>query len=214
MPELFEVMQTTRAMRRLKADPIPEGDLWKVLEAGTQAASGQNTQPWSFVVLRDAEAKRFVADRYRRVMHANFAQRFPHPDDNSKAARSMRASLYLAEHLHETPVLLLVCGLRDWPFAVPKEQRVGKAPPSYGSVYPCIQNILLACRALGLGATLTTMHQLFEDELQEHFGIPQRYGVVAMIPIGYPLGNFGPVSRVPVAELTHFDRWGETAKAD
>ena len=111
------------------------------------------------------------------------------------------------------PVLLLVCGKRDWPFAVPTEQRVGHAPPSYGSVYPCVQNILLACRALGLGATLTTMHQMFEAELHEHFEIPQSHGVVAMIPIGYPLGRFGPVTRKPIAEVAFSRRWGQAIDA-
>jgi nitroreductase len=71
-----------------------------------------------------------------------------------------------------------------------------------------VQNILLACRAVGLGAALTTMHQVFEDELAERFGIPDEYGVVSTIPIGYPLGKFGPVTRKPAAEVTWFERWG------
>ena len=70
------------------------------------------------------------------------------------------------------------------------------------------KNILLACRALGLGASLTTIHHMFEDELHERFGIPDDLGIVALIPIGYPKGKFGPVSRRPAEELTHFDRWG------
>ncbi len=129
--------------------------------------------------------------------------------------RQLRALQFQTEHLHEFPLLLLlllllllVCGLRDWPFRVPQEERVGKAPPNYGAVYPCVQNILLACRAVGLGAALTTMHQVFEDELAERFGIPDEYGVVSTIPIGYPLGKFGPVTRKPAAEVTWFERWG------
>jgi nitroreductase len=132
----------------------------------------------------------------------------PKPEDRSPQARMTRAAVHLAEHLHEVPVLLLVCGRRDWPTAIPKDRREGKAPPSYGSIYPCVQNILLACRGLGLGATLTTMHQFFEDELHERFAIPQEYGVVGLIPIGYPQGKFGPISRRPVADVTHFDQWG------
>ena len=114
------------------------------------------------------------------------------------------------DHMHEFPLLLLVCGLRDWPFRVPMSERVGKAPPNYGAIYPCVQNILLACRAVGLGAALTTMHQVFEDELHERFGIPDEYGVVVTIPIGYPLGRFGPVRRKPAEDVTYFDRWGES----
>jgi len=119
----------------------------------------------------------------------------------------MRALVYQIEHMHEFPVLLLVCGLRDWPFKVPPEERVGLAPPNYGAVYPCVQNILLACRAVGLGAALTTMHQVFEDELHAYFEVPREYGVVVTMPIGYPKGRFGPVSRRPAAEVTHYDRW-------
>jgi nitroreductase len=112
------------------------------------------------------------------------------------------------DHMHEAPYLLLVCGKRDWPFKVPEEERVGLAPPNYGAVYPCVQNILLACRALGLGAALTTMHQVFEEELHSYFEIPVEWGVVVTIPIGYPLGNFGPVARNPAEDVTYFNTWG------
>ena len=123
----------------------------------------------------------------------------------------MRALRFQMEHMQEFPILLIVCGLRDWPFKVPKAERVGLAPPNFGAVYPCVQNILLACRAVGLGAALTTMHQVFEEELMKRFEIPEKYGVVVTIPIGYPLGRFGPVRRRPAEELTYFDRWGRTA---
>ena len=205
---LFDVMYSTRAMRRLKSDPVAPDLLLQVLEAGTQAASGQNTQPWSFIVVSDEKDKSFLATHYRDVMNKQFSDYRPKIEDQSKGARSMRAAWYLSDNLHNVPVLLLVCGVRDWPFSVPKKERIGKAPPSYGSVYPCIQNILLACRALGLGATLTTLHQVFESELQEYFAIPNEYGVVAMIPIGYPKGSFGPVHRKPAQSVSYLNRWG------
>ena len=118
--------------------------------------------------------------------------------------------MYLAEHLHEAPVLLFVCGLRDWPAAVPLDQRVGHAPPPYGSIYPCAQNILLACRAVGLGASLTTIHHMFERELAEYLGVPGEVSLVALLPIGFPQGRFGPVRRKPARHLTHFDQWGNS----
>jgi nitroreductase len=110
--------------------------------------------------------------------------------------------------MKDVPILLFVCGQRDWPFGVRAEERVGLAPPSYGSVYPCIQNILLACRGLGLGASLTTIHQIFEQEIVDLLDIPKEFGIVAVIPIGYPLGKFGPVGRRPPSEQTFFERWG------
>lgn len=207
---VFETMHSLRAMRRLKPDPVPLNLIRRVLAAGTQAPSGQNTQPWSFVVVRDPATKRFIQERYHRAMTQRFGAFLPLPDDlNIPEARNLRAAMFLSEHLHETPVLLVVCGKRDWPAAVPEHLRVGKAPPSYGSLYPCIQNILLACRALGLGASLTTAHTLFEDELAQELAVPDDYGMVAIIPIGYPRGKFGSVSRRPAEELTYFDRWGE-----
>jgi len=207
--DLFEAIHSLRAMRRLKPDPVPDELIDRVLAAGTQAPSGQNTQPWRFLVVRDEEGKRFIQQRYHAAMMSRFGQFLPLPDDvDIPEARNLRASMYLSEHLHEAPVLLMVCGQRDWPASTPEAERVAKAPPSYGSIYPCVQNILLACRALGLGASLTTAHALFHDELAEYLGVPDDFGMVAMVPIGYPRGKFGPVSRNPVAEVAYDDRWG------
>jgi nitroreductase len=213
-PGLFETIDTLRAMRRLAPDPVPLELLRRVLDAGTKAPSGQNTQPWVFLLVRDPDTKAFIQQRYHRGMLQRFGAFQPPPDDRSPLVRNFRVAMHLAEHLHEAPVLLLVCGLRDWPAAVPPEQRVGKAPPSYGSIYPCIQNILLVCRGLGLGASLTTTHMLFEDELCTHLGVPDEFGIVAVIPIGYPRGRFGPVQRRPAEELTYFDRWGRREPAE
>lgn len=207
-PGLFECMFSMRAMRRLKPDPVPPALIDRVLEAATQAPSGQNTQRWAFLVVTEPAGKRFFGDRYRHWLYKLMGDRAPAPDDHSKGARQFRAALHLADHMHEAPVLIMACGKRDWPFAVPAEKRVGIAPPSYGSIYPAVQNLLLACRGLGLGASLTTTHQMFEGELREYFGIPDDYGIVATIPIGFPEGRFGPVTREPVARKAHYERWG------
>ena len=204
---LFEAIHTMRAMRRLRPDPVPVELIRKVLDAGTRAPSAQNAQPWEFVVVRDTGAKRFLREHYYGVMTSRLGKLRPDPADRSPRARLVRASFHLGEHLHEAPVLLLACGRREWPGAVPPEHRIGKAPPSYNSIYPCVQNILLTCRGLGLGASLTTLHQFFEDELHDRFGIPEEFGVVALIPIGFPAGRFGPVTRIPAEQKTHFDHW-------
>lgn len=207
-PGFFDLVGNVRAMRRLQPDPVPEALIWKVLNAGVQAPSGQNTQPWKFVLVRDSEHKRWFAERYAAAFESRFGliadpeRRGPH-----KTTGQLGALYYQIDHLHEAPVIVLVCGKRDWPFKVAEADRVGLAPPNYGAVYPCVQNILLACRALGLGAALTTMHQVFEDELHEHFQIPDSYGVVVAIPIGYPRGRFGPVTRIPAEQQTYFDVW-------
>lgn len=203
----FDLVGNVRAMRRLKPDPVPFELIEKVLTAGVQAPSGQNLQPWAFVVIGDPERKKWFAERYAAALEPRFGP-LTDPARRESAGRQMRAIYYQIDHMHEAPYLILVCGKRDWPFKVPQSERVGLAPPNYGAVYPCVQNMLLACRALGLGAALTTMHQVFEDELHEYFEIPDEYGVVVTMPVGWPIGKFGPVSRRPALETTHFDRWG------
>jgi nitroreductase len=181
-----------------------------VLDAGVCAPGGQHSQPWAFVVVTDDEGRRFFGTRYLHWMRDRFAAALRSVDDTTPSGRTIRAAMHLAEHMHEVPVLLFCCGRRDWPFAVPAAARVGKAPPSCGSVYPCVQNILLAGRGLGLGASLTTLHQMFDGELHAFFGIPEDHGVVAVIPIGFPAGRLGPVTREAAACTTHCNRWGGT----
>ena len=142
-------------------------------------------------------------------MVKRFTPMLPSDDDNSKFARNIRTAMALGKHIPDVPVLLFILGERDWPMAVPEEQRVGLAPPSYASVLPCVQNILLGCRAKGLGASLTTMQQVFEEELLEILEVPDTHGIVAVIPIGYPKGNFGPVTRKPAADITYLEKWGQ-----
>jgi len=208
-PPFFDLVGQVRAMRRLKPDPVPLEMIRKVLQAGVQASSGGNEQPWRFIAIHAPEKRAWFGERYKSAIHSQLGHLLnPDPEDKSSSAGAARAVKYQADNMSQVPCILLVAGKRDWPFKVPESQRVGLAPPNYGSVYPCVQNILLACRSLGLGAALTTMHQMFEDELHAHLKIPDDYGVVVSLPIGYPLGNFGPVTRIPASELTYFDSWG------
>ena len=207
----FDLVGNVRAMRKLKPDPVPEALLQKVLNAGVQAASGMNTQPWSFLVIKEAEGKQWFAERYKLAMETRFhINADQDPGGNSAGVRQLRSIQYQMNHMQEFPLLLVICGLRDWPFKVPESERIGLAPPNFGAIYPCVQNILLACRAVGLGAALTTMHQVFEDELMARFNIPEEWGVVVTMPIGFPMGNFGPVSRRPAEQVTYYDQWGVT----
>ncbi len=209
-PGFFEILDTTRAMKRLKPDPVPLELLRTVLDAGTKAPSGVNTQPWAFLVVRDLGPKKWVQERYLHFTEKRFGALVDSLEGvDTPHARMLRTVMHLAEHLHEVPVLLFVCGHRDWPAAVPAEQRMGKAPAPYGSIFPCMQNILLACRAVELGASPTTMHHMFDEELAQHLAVPEDVAIVALLPIGFPQGSFGPVRRKPAEDLTHFDRWGD-----
>jgi len=215
---LFEVMYSLRAMRRLKPDRVPEDVVWKVLEAGTMAPSGGNTQPWRFVVVQDTELKQFVQERYLRALrvylrvNAEAASRREAPLDPDTATRQARtgaAALYLGEHLHEAPLLVLVCMMpRDLSLLRDAQGNV-RGAAVYSSIFPAVQNMLLACRALGLGATLTTLHLAFEDEIKQRLGIPAEVETVALLPIGYPVGKFCGTTRQRVEDVTYWDGWNQ-----
>ncbi len=165
-PEFFDLVGNVRAMRRLKPDPVSPDLIRKVLNAGVQAPSGQNLQPWAFILVADPERKQWFAERYGQAMETHFGlPREPAARNDMKIGRQLRALFHQIDHLHEAPYLLLVCGKRDWPFKVAEEDRVGLAPPNYGAVYPCVQNILLACRALGQFGPVTRIRA---EELTHH----------------------------------------------
>ncbi len=205
--ELFDIMYSMRAMRRLKPDPIPEATLKKIIDAGIHAPSGGNLQDWAFILVRDAEGKRFIRDHYHN-MWQKFATMRPMPTDLPPARMRMyQAASQLAEHLHEVPVILLACARKDYPpFAKFGYERASVATV-HGSIYPAVQNIMLACRALGIGTVITTIHCCFEEELKQKLGIPAEMEVSALLPLGYPQGNFGPTKRQPVETVIHWDRW-------
>ena len=201
---LFEAMHTMRAIRRFRPDPVPDDVLLRVIEAGTMAPSATNAQPWAFVVVRDAETKRFVQERYAATFHAAYGaakERISAAPTGSRD-RLLESAVHLADHLAGVPVLLFCCVERQGPAAGGRERL-----PRYDSIFPAVENVLLACRGLGLGACLTTLHTVHEREINERLGIPPEYSSPAMIPIGYPSGRFGPVRRRPAAEVTHWERW-------
>jgi nitroreductase len=202
--DLFEIVRTTRSMRRLKPDPVPNELIRKILEAGVCAPSGGNMQRWRFLVVRDAEIKRTVGAYYKRAWDEQVAPRYrsgePAPGTTREQfLRLLDAAEYLAGHIHEAPVWIVPCLEGGTP-----------ARTSGSSIYPAVQNMLLAARALGLGATLTTLHLQFEKEVEAALGLPLGAHSYALLPIGYPMGRFGPVRRVPLADVVFENRWGQT----
>ena len=204
MPDLFEIIHTTRAMRRLKPDPVPEELIRKILEAGICAANGGNTQRWRFLVIKDQKIKQGVQVWYKRAFDEVVGPRYlssePPPGvTKEKYVRQHAAVEYLTDHFHEAPVWIVAC-LDE-----------GAGTPTRGSgasIYPAVQNMLLAARALGLGATLTTRHLLYEKESEAALGLPPGVRSYAIVPIGYPMGKFGPVGRGALKEIVYQDRWG------
>lgn len=201
--DVFEIMHTTRAMRRLRPDPVPDALIRKILPAGISAANGGNAQKWRFIVIKDPKVKKAVQVLYKRafddVIGPRYATAAPPPGiTKERYQRQHRAVEYLTDHFHEAPVWIVAC-LED-----PKPTRWSGA-----SIYPAVQNMLLAARALGLGSTLTTRHLLHEKEAEAALGLPEGVHSYAILPIGYPMGNFGPVGRAKLSEVVFEERWGQ-----
>jgi nitroreductase len=202
--ELFEIIRTTRSMRRLKPDSVPRELIRKILEAGTCAPSGGNMQRWRFLLIADPEVKRKVGALYRRAWDEIVAPRYrsgePAPGSSrERFARMLAAAEHLAHHIHEAPVWIVPC-----------LQGASPTRTAGSSIYPAVQNMLLAARALGLGATLTTLYLNFEKDAEAALGLPPDWHSYALIPIGYPVGRFGPVRRAALEEVVYEDRWGQS----
>lgn len=203
--DVFDIMHTTRAMRRLKSDPVPDDLIVKILSAGVRAPNGGNLQTWHFVVVKDPKIKKAVQVIYKKaydeIIGPRYSQSAPPPgSDPGKYHRQHLAVEYLTEHYHEAPVWIVAClnhGDRQ-------PERMSGA-----SIYPAVQNMLLAARALGLGASLTTRHMFYAEEADRALGLPAGYLSYAILPIGYPMGNFGPVKRGALSDFVSLDRVGE-----
>ena len=197
--DLFDVMSTCGAMRRLRPDPVDDDLVRRLIEAASFAPSGRNLQRARWIVVRDPEQRRRIAELNRRASldHAT-AER-----DASEGARRRMwdAVLWQTEHMHEAPVIVVAVCIMDDP-----EQDPGRYA---SSIWPGIQNLLLAARAFELGATPTTYALAFRDELERVLDLPPHVRAQAVIPIGHPLGNFGPVQRQPVEQVLMPDRWND-----
>jgi nitroreductase len=202
--KLFDIIQTTRAMRRLKPDPVPDALVAKILQAGMCAPNGGNIQRWRFLVIKDTAIKKAVQVWYKRALDEVVGPRYrtiaPPPGATKEGYERQHSAVeYLTDHFHEAPIWIVPC-IED------------KNPPnraSGASIYPAVQNMLLAARALGLGSTLTTRHLLYERETEAAMGLPEGVHSYAILPIGYPMGRFGPVGRGKLAEIVFQDKWGQ-----
>ena len=197
---LYDAMSTLRAVRRLRTDPIPDDVLQRVLQAACWAPTGGNMQPWKVVVVTDPALKEGLKDIYQPQWlryRVGYVERLDsQPSEVAEPGRrALKAGDHLAEHMHEAPALLVFC-------ANPKAMAITDAKLDRismvggGSVYPAVQNAMLACVAEGLGCTLTTLHCLSESDVKELLDIPESWATVALVPIGYPVGRgHGPITR-------------------
>ena len=202
--DVFEAIYTTRAMRRLKPDPIPDELVWKVLDAAIRAPSGGNRQPWNFVVIRDEAKKKKIGEWYLEAWNNSYGRARDALMANADSARMFGSADHLANHLAEVPVLIIAT----------VSAAAGAAPtsPAGSYIYPAIQNLMLAARALGLGTTLTTLHRAHESDVKRLLGVPDNVETMALIPLGWPKGKFGAGPRLPVEKVSYWEKWGQTAE--
>ncbi len=210
---LFEAIHGCRSIRYLKPDPVPDELVKRVLDAAIRAPSGSNRQSWHFLVVKDPATKREIQRYYKEAFdaYATMTANVPPRPGVSEATmeRVKTSAAHLAEHLHEAPIFII-------PVLVNEQGKVtGDGPfqdlarkSLHSSIYPAVQNVLLACRALGLGACLTTLHLMHEAEIASLLGLPPNAETMCLIPVGWPRAKFGPVKRVPVEEVSSLDRYG------
>ncbi len=195
---VLEAMATARSVRYLTADPVDDDLVEALLFAATRASNPGNSQPWDFVVVRDPEQRRGIADAIGGA--ARGPASIPVPDDPVER-RTLAGARHLVTHLAEAPVLLFVCGRLVYPPGRPSRDWMLSA------CYAAAQNLLVAARSLGLGASFTTVQGLAPDPVRSLLRIPDDVEVVCTIPIGWPAQPFGELARRPLEEVTHHDGW-------
>ena len=197
----FDAIYTHRAIRHLKPDPVPRETIERLIEAGTKAPSGGNSQGWKFIVITDLETKSTIAEYYLQAWEMAYGNQNPSPPNIQSHVRS--SADYLARNMADMPVLLMACIHHD---GSPSTITRGS------SIYPAVQNILLAARALGLGSAITTLHKRYEKEIKDLLGIPDNVETAALLPIGFIQEGYkyGPTRRAPVSEVTYWEKWDES----
>jgi nitroreductase len=211
---IYEAMSTLRAVRRLRPDPIPDDVLHRVIEAATWAPTGGNRQPWRIIVVKDGARKERLGELYAGQW-TKFAARYRanlaalEPSARERLERMLGAGDYLTTHFGQSPVIAIFC-FNPAEMAITDANLSRVSVVGGGSVYPAVENLLLACRAEGLGCVLTTLLCACEPEVAALLAIPSPWGTAAAIPIGYPmLRGHGPITRRPVKELAFLDTWGK-----
>ena len=203
--DIWEALYTTRAMRRLRPDPIPDADIAKIVDAGLRAPSGGNSQAWRFLTVTDRAVVGALAPLYQEGLQTLYGTVYKDASTSAAAtdrraatvARVQGSAQWLADHFAEVP-------LRVFAFA-PGGDRSG------ASVYPALWSMCLAARALGIGSTLTTILNMREAEANAILGVPadSGYAMVGCLPMGYPTGRWGVADRKPPRKVAFAERWGQ-----
>lgn len=209
---VYEAMSTLRAVRRLRPDPIPDEVLHRVLQAAVWAPTGGNKQPWRIIAVRDPQKRQALQQLYQpawkkfSVAYSKGIESLP-DNEREKQQRTLKASDTLADNFHLSPVILMFF-FNPSLMAITDSDLGRPSIVGGGSVYPAVQNTLLACRAEGLGCTITTLLCLREKEVKQLLDIPEDWYTCAAVPIGYPVGRgHGPITRQSVENMAYLDTW-------
>lgn len=209
--DFYDVVSTTRAMRRLDPDrAVPSDVLERLLRAATLGPSGGNSQPVRWLVVTDPDKRAALGDVYKRASEGIFAiyRKLAQNDPPDRIAKSV---LHLVEHFGESPAIVVPCtrvkSLED-PNSFFPEPWDSPLLTLSSAVWPCVQNFCLAARAEGLGATPTVIHNILEPEARQILEIPDDVYMWCMLPVGYPLGKWGTPKRRSVEDVTYVDSWG------
>lgn len=211
--DFYSLLSTTRSIRRISDEPVDDATLRRVLQAAIWAPSGGNRQPWRIVVARDREVKQRLGEIYStewaKYVEMNMARVAGQPESILETVRKgLAVGTRLAESLADVPVVAVF--VHDPREVFVTDGNLGRTPVVGGaSLYPAVQNLLLAARAEGLGGVLTTLISSREPEVREVLNIPEPWGVYAMVPLGHPKGSHGPLRRAPFEHMIKFDSWSD-----
>jgi nitroreductase len=203
---LEEVMLTQRAVRKVRFDAVDDRIVLRAIELALKAPTGSNGQNWEFVVVKDRATKAEFARVYRRAwtVYGGLGRRMSRGDESM--GRVLDAVEWQVDHFEDIPVLVVAC-LRG--SRVPLVPMPPIANTSYyGSIYPSVQNLLLAARAMGLGASLITLPLLSVVHTRRILGLPTAVTPACIVPLGWPRGRYGPTTRRPVGDVVHLERFG------
>jgi nitroreductase len=209
------LLTTTHSVRK-RLDltrPVEPEIIERCIEIALHAPTGGNRQGWHFVVVTDMQKKTAIAEYYKQSWYEYNKQRFTNnprlsgenPEYIAQTLRVRDSAQYLADHMHEVPVLVIPCVEGR-----PQDPGPNAQAGLYGSILPAAWSLMLALRARGLGAAWTTLHLPHEKEVAELLGIPDNVTQAALLPVAYFTGDdFKPAFRLPARERTYWDGWGQ-----
>ena len=211
---LLDAMMTQRAVRRVLPDPVDDAVVLQCIELALRAPTGNDGQNWEFVVVKDRSVKEKLAKRYRQAwtVQSGVVIRRAIARDESMA-KIARAVQWQINHFTEIPVLVVAClrlGAREGRLPIVRMPHAAESA-YWGSIYPSVQNLLLASRAMGLGASLITLPLWSRNSSRRILGLPMAVNPCCIVTLGWPRGHYGPTTRKPVDQVTHLDVYGNRA---